>query len=101
MAHLLPQLIKLSYNGFLKKERTMGDLDQYGELDDVTRRFYQHSLRLMRNANIPFLIGGAYALAEYTGIVRHTKDLDFFILPQDAERTLAAFTAAGYATEMT
>ena len=28
---------------------------------------------------VPFLVGGAYAFAHYTGIVRHTKDLDLFV----------------------
>ena len=28
---------------------------------------------------MPFLVGGAYAFARYTGIERHTKDFDVFV----------------------
>src|SRR5437763_1505759 len=53
-------------------------------------------------AGVPFLVGGAYALNYYTGIVRHTKDFDFFVRPEDTERTLEALAAQqGLHTEMT
>jgi hypothetical protein len=65
-----------------------------------TFRFYREALQIMREAEIPCLLGGAYALAHYTGITRHTKDLDLFVRPADARRTLAAFASAGYRTGM-
>jgi hypothetical protein len=55
----------------------------------------------MRDSGIPFLVGGAYASAYYTGVVRHTKDLDLFVRPEHAHPTLAALGAAGYRTELT
>src|SRR3954467_348211 len=45
------------------------------ELDPKTRDFYCYALGTMKESGIPFLVGGAYALARYTGIERHTKDL--------------------------
>jgi hypothetical protein len=50
---------------------------------------------------VPFLLGGAYALERYTGIARHTKDLDIFVRRQDSEAVLEAFARAGYQSERT
>ena len=64
--------------------------------------FYKGAMQALADAGVPFLVGGAYALAHYTGIVRHTKDFDFFVRPEDAERTLAALAAhQGCRMEMT
>jgi hypothetical protein len=52
-------------------------------------------------ADVPFLVGGAYAFSRYTGIVRHTKDFDVFVRPQDVARTLATLKGAGASTELT
>jgi hypothetical protein len=42
---------------------------------------------------VPYLVGGAYAHQRYTGIARHTKDLDLFVRRDDvpeAQRVLAS-----------
>jgi hypothetical protein len=73
-------------------------------LDDLgaeTQAFYRQVVRLLNAEDVPFLVGGAYALAEYTGIVRHTKDFDLFTRPDDAPRVLAVLRDAGYRTETT
>jgi hypothetical protein len=71
------------------------------ELDPQTVAFYRRALELLTEAGVPFLLGGAYALAPYAGIVRHTKDLDVFVRRGDAERALGVLSAAGYWTELT
>ena len=63
-------------------------------------RFYRHIRELLQASGIPFLLGGAYAFAYYTGIVRHTKDLDLFVRPRDAEAILNVLASAGYRTEI-
>jgi hypothetical protein len=68
-------------------------------LSKETAAFYRHSMSVLEKAGVPFLVGGAYAFGHYTGIVRHTKDFDIFILPGDFEAALAALAAAGYAVE--
>jgi len=45
--------------------------------------FYRHVLSTLRAAHVPFLIGGAAALARYTGVVRKTKDLDLMARRSD------------------
>jgi hypothetical protein len=64
-------------------------------------RFYCDGLRALQKAEVPFLVGGAYALACYTGITRHTKDLDLFTRPEDCQRVIAVLSASGYRTELT
>ncbi len=58
----------------------------FDELDPRTSRFYVNALAVLAEAKVPYLLGGAYALAHYTGIARHTKDLDLFVRPADAPR---------------
>jgi hypothetical protein len=68
--------------------------------DVRTTEFYRSVLDVLQESGPPFLIGGAYALASYTGIARHTKDLDLFVRPADAGRALQALEAAGWRTEV-
>ncbi|HEU4521226.1 MAG TPA: hypothetical protein VFT12_04430 [Thermoanaerobaculia bacterium] len=70
-------------------------------LDPDSRDFYVRSMTILQDADVPFLVGGAYALARYTGIERHTKDFDVFIRRSDYERAAAALAAAGYETDLT
>jgi hypothetical protein len=72
-----------------------------GDLNVETQRFYRHAVQLLKRSDVPFLVGGAYALAHYTGIVRHTKDFDLFVRPPDIHAALRAFAAANYRTEFT
>jgi hypothetical protein len=68
------------------------------DLDPQLYRFYWTALTALQRAGVPFLIGGAYALAELTGVVRHTKDLDIFTRPTDCSRALEVLSDAGYET---
>jgi hypothetical protein len=70
-------------------------------LDPQTQAFYRRMLAALEDARIPFLIGGAYALAHYTGIERHTKDLDVFIHRRDYDRTMQTLASVGCRTELT
>lgn len=69
--------------------------------DPDTTAFYRHVLEALNAANAAFLVGGAYALNQYTTISRHTKDLDIFIRRQDYEQVSAVLRKSGYETELT
>jgi hypothetical protein len=69
-------------------------------LDPVSREFYLRVMNRLQAADIPFLVGGAYALERYTGIARHTKDFDLFVHPRDVERALAVLAADGCRTDL-
>jgi hypothetical protein len=70
-------------------------------LAESSIRFYRHALAILEEANVPTLVGGAYAYARYTGIERHTKDFDVFIRREDFNRAAWAFQKAGYKSELT
>jgi hypothetical protein len=65
------------------------------------REFYLHSMDLMDQSDVPYVVGGGYAMACYTGIARHTKDLDVFIRREHRDHVLEVFVKAGYRTELT
>jgi hypothetical protein len=70
-------------------------------VDPQSRAFYVDSMTLMRDGGVPFLVGGAYAFAQYTGIERHTKDFDVFIRREDFPKAKKVFEAAGYESTLT
>jgi hypothetical protein len=69
--------------------------------DDDTPLLYPEALHALQRARVPFLIGGAYALARYTGIERFTKDLDIFVMERDCGRALEVLADLGCRTERT
>ena len=71
------------------------------EVDPVTGAFYRRALQLLVDAGVPFLVGGAFSHACFTGIRRSTKDLDLFIRRQDYERVAELAVAQGWRAELT
>ena len=70
------------------------------EVEPLTADFYRRALRVLVDADVPFLVGGAFAHACYTGIRRCTKDLDLFIRRSDFERVATLMQAQGWRTDM-
>jgi len=73
--------------------------DSPGRLDPCAD-FYADALEVLASSGVPFLVGGTFAYARYTGIDRETKDLDVFVRPADLARTLETFAGAGYGCEV-
>lgn len=48
-----------------------------------------------RARGIDFALGGAFAVATYTGSWRNTKDLDLYVRPEDREKLIRVLTDAG------
>jgi hypothetical protein len=63
-------------------------------------QFYRRVRMILQAEEIPFLLGGAYAFSHYTGIVRHTKDLDVFVRPADVRAVIDTLTAVGFRAEL-
>jgi hypothetical protein len=57
---------------------------------------YLDAIHVTRKTGARFLLGGAFGLAAYTGRWRNTKDLDFFVLPSDKDKTVDALTKIGF-----
>ncbi|GAC1542655.1 MAG: hypothetical protein NVS2B4_21390 [Ramlibacter sp.] len=62
--------------------------------------FYRSALHALVDAGVPFLVGGAFAHACFTGIRRSTKDLDLFIRREHYDRIAQVMQARGWHTEM-
>ena len=69
-------------------------------VNQSTQNLYRLALLDVQRSGIPFLVGGAFALESYTGVVRRTKDLDIFVLREDVDGLMRFLAAAGYETEV-
>src|SRR5437867_3503860 len=66
-------------------------------ISETEWRIYRAAIQAVRSANVPFLLGGGFALATFTGRWRDTKDIDFYISPEDRDAAAAALSQAGFA----
>lgn len=62
---------------------------------------FREVMTLMERNNVPFVISGAFALHEHTGIWRDTKDLDIFLPAPEVGRALRLLEKDGFETEVT
>ena len=74
-------------------ERTADDRDPESS-------FYRSVLQTLAAAGVPVLVGGAYALAHYTGIERRTEDFDLFLRRADYDRAALVLEERGHRTEL-
>lgn len=70
------------------------------EVPPATAAFFRRALRLLVDAEVPFLVGGAFAHACFTGIRRSTKDLDLFLRREDYDRVAALAQREGWRAEL-
>ncbi|WP_373044692.1 hypothetical protein [Vulgatibacter sp.] len=66
----------------------------------IERGAHLLALTTLKNAEIPFVVAGAYALHQYTGIYRDTKDLDIFLRRQDVDRAMEALGSVSFQTSV-
>lgn len=64
------------------------------------RGVYQEALRLLNRRGIPYIVSGLYAIYEYTGIYRQTKDLDLLLEPAYVIPAAAALKEHGFETQL-
>ena len=69
-------------------------------VDTPSRAFYRQAMEVLTRAQVPFLVGGAFAFVHQAGIDRSTKDLDIFVRPRDVHRLLEVCAAAGYSGDL-
>src|SRR5262249_18395671 len=58
-----------------RKSLTHGDF----WIPEEERGVYRRALQALNGASVPYVVAGAYAIYEHTGIYRQTKDLDVFV----------------------
>jgi hypothetical protein len=79
-----------------RKSLTHGDF----WIPDTERDVYKRALEALNAANVPFVVAGAYAIYEHTGIYRKTKDLDLFFQPEAVVPAARALRQAGFVTRL-
>lgn len=65
-------------------------------IPEEERQAYQKALRTLNAAGVKYVVSGLYALYEYTGIYRKTKDLDLFVEPGNVVAAARALKDAGF-----
>jgi hypothetical protein len=65
-------------------------------IPDEQWEVYRDAIAIARGTGFPFMLGGGFALAAYTGRWRNTKDIDFYVLPHQREHFIQAVTRAGF-----
>jgi len=65
-------------------------------IPEQEREFYKVALQALNEAEVPYVVAGAYAIYEHTGIYRKTKDLDVFCEPDAVVPAMRALKAAGF-----
>jgi hypothetical protein len=79
-----------------RKSLTHGDF----WIPDAEREIYRRALETVNAAGVPYIVAGAYAIYEHTGIYRKTKDLDLFFEPSAVVAAARALRDAGYKTRL-
>ncbi len=57
---------------------------------------YKTAMEAAREAGVPFLVAGAFALGVYTGRWRSTKDIDLIVMPHHRAAIIQALENAGF-----
>lgn len=79
-----------------RKSLTHGDF----WIPDAEREIYRRALEALNAAGVPYIVAGAYAIYEHTGIYRQTKDLDLFFEPSSVLDAARALRSAGFVTRL-
>jgi hypothetical protein len=75
-----------------RKSLTHGDF----WIPEEEREVYRRALQALNAAAVPYVVAGAYAIYEHTGIYRQTKDLDIFVEPRSVVVAARALHEAGF-----
>jgi hypothetical protein len=67
-------------------------------IPEEEREVYRHALEILNGSGVPYVVSGLYALYEYTGIYRQTKDLDLFVEPRHIVDAARVLQRAGFGT---
>jgi hypothetical protein len=79
-----------------RKSLTHGDF----WIPDEERAIYKRALEALNAAGVPYVVAGAYAIYEHTGIYRKTKDLDLFFQPESVVDAARALRHGGFRTRL-
>jgi hypothetical protein len=79
-----------------KRSVTHGDF----WIPETEREIYKNALRALNEHGVPYVVAGAYAIYEHTGIYRETKDLDVFVEPARVVDAMRALKSIGFRSRL-
>ena len=79
-----------------RKSLTHGDF----WIPEEERGIYKRALEALNAASVEYVVAGAYAIYEHTGIYRKTKDLDLFFEPASVVAAARVLRDAGFKTRL-
>jgi hypothetical protein len=79
-----------------RKSLTHGDF----WIPEEERAVYKRALEAVNAAGVEYVVAGAYAIYEHTGIYRKTKDLDLFFRPSSVVAAARTLRSAGFVTRL-
>lgn len=65
-------------------------------IPESDRQTYRAAIRSLNQAGVPFVVSGLYAIYEYTGVYRKTKDLDVMMIPRWTVPAARVLKEAGF-----
>lgn len=69
-------------------------------IPESEREVYKRALRALNEGGVRYVVAGAYAIYEHTGIYRETKDLDVLVEPEVVPHAMKALKQAGFTTRL-
>lgn len=69
-------------------------------IPEAERSVYKLGLGVLNEAGIPYVLSGLYAIYEYTGIYRQTRDLDLLLEPQHMVAAARVLGDVGFHTRL-
>ncbi|MGH7483161.1 MAG: nucleotidyltransferase family protein [Longimicrobiales bacterium] len=69
-------------------------------IPEPERNVYKRALQALNGAGIRYIISGLYAIYEYTGLYRKTKDLDLMLEPTELLDAARVLKAEGFRLEL-
>ena len=79
-----------------RKSVTHGDF----WIPEEEREKYKRAIGALNRGGVPFVVSGAYAIYEHTGIYRETKDLDLFVEPRHLVEGMRVLREEGFTTRL-
>jgi hypothetical protein len=100
MPDLHPQRIAPRLREGLSREERRSFTHGEFWIPEAEREKYKRALQTLNHTGVPYVVAGAYAIHEYTGIYRETKDLDVFVEPEQVIAAARALREAGFTTRL-
>jgi hypothetical protein len=95
-----PDPIRLPHMGKLSKEEQKSITHGGFWIQEAEREIYKRALAALNEAGVPYVVAGAYAIYEHTGIYRQTKDLDLFCEPAAVIQAMEVLRKHGFRSRL-